>query len=88
MLVVPKGAPNRAAAMRFLARATSPEGQAEFAKLSAYAPVNTRSKELLDPEIAKTLPDQHTQSQIDLNMEYWAEHRDEIAKRWYAWQAQ
>jgi putative spermidine/putrescine transport system substrate-binding protein len=88
MLVVPKGTPNRAAAMRFLARATSPEGQAEFAKLSAYAPVNTKSKELLDPEIAKTLPDQHTQSQVDLNMQYWAEHRDEIAKRWYAWQAQ
>ena len=25
--------------------------------------------------------------QINLDMNYWAEHRDEIAKRWYAWQA-
>ena len=88
MLVVPKGAPHREAAMKFLAEAVSPKGQAEFAKLSAYAPVNVRSKDLLDAEIAKTLPDQHTESQINLNMQYWADNRDEIADQWYAWQAQ
>lgn len=88
MLVVPKGAPNRAAAMKFLAHATSAEGQAEFAKLSAYAPVNLKSKELLAPEVAATLPDSHAGSRIDLDMQYWADHRDEIAARWYAWQAE
>lgn len=87
MLVVPKGARNRDAAMKFLARATSPQGQADFARLSAYAPVNLKSKELLDPAIVATLPDQHAQSQINLDMRYWAENRDEIANRWYAWQA-
>ena len=86
MLVVPKGR-NREAAMKFLAQATSPEGQAEFARLSAYA-LNLKSKELLDPEIVETLPDRHAQSQVNLDMQYWAEHRDEIANRWYAWQAQ
>lgn len=88
MLVVPKGAPHREAAMKFLARASSPESQAEFAKLSAYAPVNVKSNELLAPEVVATLPDQHAQSRIDLDMQYWADHRDEIAARWYAWQAE
>ena len=36
---------------------------------------------------AATLPDRHTESQINLDMAYWADHRDEIGKRWYDWQA-
>lgn len=88
MLVVPKGAPNKEAAMRFLAIATAAEPQAEFARLTAYAPINVNSKDLLAPEVVETLPDSHTESQIDLDMEYWAENRDTIAERWYAWQAE
>jgi putative spermidine/putrescine transport system substrate-binding protein len=88
MLVVPKGARNKATAMKFLAMATSAKGQADFAKETAYAPINVKSKELMDKETAATLPDQHTASQIDLNMQFWADNRDAIAKRWYAWQTQ
>jgi putative spermidine/putrescine transport system substrate-binding protein len=87
-LVIPKGAPNRDAAMKFLARATSPEGQAEMATLSGYAPTNLKSPELMDPEVAKTLPDAHEDTQIDLNVAWWAENRDMLADRWYAWQAE
>ena len=29
----------------------------------------------------------HTDGQISLDMQYWAANRDEIATRWYAWQA-
>ncbi len=36
---------------------------------------------------AATLPDRHTDSQINLDMNYWAAHREEIGKRWYDWQA-
>ncbi|WP_428030437.1 ABC transporter substrate-binding protein [Ancylobacter sp.] len=88
MLVVPKGAKNKAAAMKFLAQATSPEGQASFATDSGYAPVNVKSAALMPKDVAANLPDQHTGSQINLDMAYWAAHRDEIGKRWYAWQAQ
>ena len=88
MLVVPKGSKNKASAMKFLAMATSPKAQADFAKETAYAPVNVKSKDLMDKETVATLPDQHTASQINLDMQYWAENRDEIGKRWYAWQAQ
>ncbi|BCH67052.1 ABC transporter substrate-binding protein [Agrobacterium vitis] len=86
-LVVPKGTKNKEAAMKFIAFATSPAGQAEMAAGTGYAPVNTKSPALMDPAIAKALPDQQTASQVNADMAYWAKHRDEIGERWYAWQS-
>lgn len=88
VLVVPKGSKNKAAAMKFLAFATSAKAQAGMATETAYAPVNTGAKALMTPAAVKQLPDQFQKSQINLNMAYWAENRDAIGKRWYAWQAQ
>lgn len=88
VLVVPKGSKNKAAAMQFIAHATSAKAQAGMAIETAYAPINTSAKALMPDESVKTLPDQFTASQINLNMAYWAENRDAIGKRWYAWQAQ
>ncbi|MEZ2132764.1 MULTISPECIES: polyamine ABC transporter substrate-binding protein [unclassified Sinorhizobium] len=86
-LVVPKGAKNKDAAMQFIALATSAEGQAELAKATGYAPTNIESPKLMDAELAKTLPDAQTASQVNADMNYWAENRDAIGERWYAWQA-
>lgn len=87
VLVVPKGARHKDAAMKFLAEATSASGQAQFAESSGYAPINLNSKAEMDPAMVAELPDAHVDSQIYLDMTYWAEHREEIAKRWYDWQA-
>ncbi|PLU08744.1 ABC transporter substrate-binding protein [Sinorhizobium medicae] len=86
-LVVPKGAKNKEAAMQFIALATSAEAQAELANLTGYAPINLDSPELMDADLAKTLPDAQTASQVNADMNYWAENRDAIGERWYAWQA-
>ena len=43
---------------------------------------------LMDEAVRATLPDQQTAVQVNADMAYWAEHRDEIGNRWYAWQAQ
>ncbi|WP_149139533.1 ABC transporter substrate-binding protein [Gemmobacter caeruleus] len=87
-LVVPKGTKNKEAAMKFIAEATSAEGQAAFAAATGYAPVNLGSADLMDPAIRATLPDAQTAVQVNADMAYWADHRDEIGNRWYAWQAQ
>lgn len=87
MLVVPKGAKHKAEAMKFLASATGPQAQANFAAETGYAPINLKSAALLPADVAKTQPDQYKATQINLDMKYWADHRDEIAKRWYAWQS-
>ncbi|MDQ1196132.1 ABC transporter substrate-binding protein [Agrobacterium sp. SORGH_AS 787] len=86
-LVVPKGTKNKDAAMKFIAFATSAQPQAEMATATGYAPINIASAKLMDPAVAKTLPDQQTASQVNADMGYWAQHRDEIGERWYAWQA-
>lgn len=87
VLVVPKGSKNKEAAMKFLATATSADGQAALATKTGYAPVNPGAKAKMDPKTVASLPDAYTAGQINLDMGYWAEHRDEIAKRWYDWQA-
>lgn len=87
-LVVPKGTKNKDAAMKFIAEATSAEGQAAFAAATGYAPVNLGSADVMDPALRATLPDAQTAVQVNADMAYWAEHRDEIGTRWYAWQAE
>jgi putative spermidine/putrescine transport system substrate-binding protein len=87
MLVVPKGAKHKDEAMKFLAAATGAQAQANFAAETGYAPINLKSAALLPADVAKTQPDQYKATQINLDMKYWADHRDEIAKRWYAWQS-
>ena len=73
--------------MKFLANATSADVQAELSKLTTLSPINIDSKAKMDAAAVAALPDSHTDGQINLDMGYWAEHRDEIAKRWYDWQA-
>ena len=87
VLVVPKGSKNKAAAMKFLAFATGAKPQAAMATETAYAPINTGAKALMAPAAVKELPDQYQKSQVKLDMAYWAENRDTIGARWYAWQA-
>ena len=84
-LVIPKGAKNKEAAMKFLANSSSARGQAEFANLTAYAPVNQGSVDLLKPELAASLPTAHADQQVTLDYAYWAEHGQEIAARWNEW---
>lgn len=87
-LVVPKGTTNKDAAMKFIAAATSAKGQADFAAATGYAPINIESADIMDPAVRATLPDAQTAEQVNADLAYWAEHRDEIGNRWYAWQAQ
>ncbi len=86
MLVVPKGTRNRAAAMRFIAEATSAKAQAAFDNATAYAPIHLDAVALLDKGIAAASPTAHTQGQISLDAQYWAANGAAIAERWNAWQ--
>ncbi|WP_343563766.1 ABC transporter substrate-binding protein [Kiloniella sp. b19] len=87
-LVIPRGAKNRDAAMKFLAVASSAKGQAEFATLSGYAPINLKSGDVMEPDVRATLPDVQDANQVNTDVRYWAQNRDVIGKRWYAWQAE
>jgi putative spermidine/putrescine transport system substrate-binding protein len=84
-LVIPKGSKNKDAAMKFLANASSAEGQAEFANKTAYAPVNVDSVAKLDSKLAPNLPTAYAQDQVTLDFAYWAKNGQAIAARWNEW---
>ncbi|TBU92053.1 polyamine ABC transporter substrate-binding protein [Phytopseudomonas dryadis] len=84
-LVIPKGAKNKDAAMKFLANASAAKGQADFANLTAYAPVNVDSVQRLDSVLAPNLPTAHEADQVTLDYAYWAENGAQIATRWNEW---
>lgn len=84
-LVIPKGAKNKKAAMKFLAQSSSAKGQADFANLTAYAPINTESTGMLKEGLAPSMPSAYVDDQITLDFAYWAQHGPEIAERWNAW---
>lgn len=87
VLVVPKGSPNKVAAIKFLAYTASPEGQARLANLSAYGPTNLKSIDKLEANVLPFQPSQHAADNVPLDLDYWAKNRDLISKRWYEWQA-
>lgn len=55
---VPKGAPHKDLAMKFLAEISKPQYQAEFTKYISYGPTNTTAYEIgaIEPGYAKRLP--------------------------------
>jgi len=71
--------------MKFIATAVSAENQAEFANMTGFTPINVNAAELVDEELQPYLSSSHTDSQIVLDMEYWAEAIDDVLDEWNAW---
>ncbi|MFO1058150.1 MAG: ABC transporter substrate-binding protein [Dongiaceae bacterium] len=86
-LVIPKGVKDKKAAMQLIQIACSAEGQAKMAQYSGYAPTNLKSEALLDQATRDWLPSRYQSENVNIDVNYWAKHRDEIGKRWYDWQA-
>lgn len=84
-LVVPKGAKNKEAAMKFIAHAVSIEAQAGFANETTYEPINVKAIGLVDDELLPYLPTVHKESQVILDVNYWAENKDKVIEQWNAW---
>ena len=84
VLVIPKGAPNRDTAMKFLAEAASLEGQKKFMDIITAEEVDGG---VTGSGNVQTLPEGGA-NQVTLGLEWWGNNRDLVADRWYEWQAQ
>ncbi|TDO95325.1 ABC transporter substrate-binding protein [Marinomonas balearica] len=84
-LVIPKGAKNKDAAMKFLAYSTSAQGQADFAELTAFSPINKESDSMISEDLMAFMPTTYADDQVSLDYKYWAEHGPDIAKSWNEW---
>jgi putative spermidine/putrescine transport system substrate-binding protein len=84
---VPKGAPHRENAMRFLAFATQAEPQANQTKYVSYAPVNRKAFDFIDAKTARSLtthPD-YVKGLIKADNEWWGKHNVALTERFNAW---
>jgi putative spermidine/putrescine transport system substrate-binding protein len=87
---VTKGTPNKDAAMKFIAFASTPDAQAEYARNIAYGPTNNKALTKLDPKVLANLPTapQNAKTALQFNVKFWADQGEELEKRFAAWATQ
>jgi putative spermidine/putrescine transport system substrate-binding protein len=95
MYVVPKGAPNKDAAMDFIRFATSTEGLRAQASQISYGPARKSSmkeeliykdgKTVMAPHLP-TAPENLTNA-LESNFEFWVDRDAELNERFNAWLA-
>ena len=96
MFVVPKGAPNKADAMEFIAFATSTEGLRASAQQISYGPARKSSmaediiykdgKTVMAPHLP-TAPENLANALLS-SSDFWVDHDAELNERFQAWLAQ
>ena len=88
--VMPKGTPNKDLALKFIALASSPDAQAEYARNISYGPTNNKALLKLDPKVLALLPTSPANSKdaLHFNTAFWADQGEALEKRFAAWAAQ
>ncbi|MFA5664202.1 ABC transporter substrate-binding protein [Castellaniella sp.] len=88
--VVPSGSPNKDQAIEFVKYITQPEQQARAASVIPYGPVTKSGLAGVSPEVLAQLPNapENAKNAIRNNIEFWADHGEELEQRFAAWAAQ
>lgn len=88
--VMPKGTPNMDLAHKFIAMASSPDAQAEYAKNISYGPTNNKALTKLDAKVLNLLPTSAANSKnaLQFNIGFWSDQGEALEKRFAAWAAQ
>ncbi len=85
-----KGSPNKDAALKFIAFASSPDAQAEYARNIAYGPTNTKALAKLDAKTLAGLPTApaNAKDALQFNIRFWADQGEALEKRFASWATQ
>ena len=88
--VMPKGTPNKALALKFIAHASGADAQAEYARNISYGPTNNKALAKLDAKVLSQLPTSPANSKdaLQFNIHFWADQGEALEKRFAAWAAQ
>ena len=84
-LAILKGAPNKEAAMKFVAFALQAKQQAAVMNLLGNAPVNKRALPMMSAEARQWLPDLSLPQNVVLNDMWWADNFDKLNRRFLEW---
>lgn len=85
--VIPKGSPNKDAALKFIAFASAPDAQAEYAKNIAYGPTNNKALTKLDAKVLANLPTSaaNAKDALQFDLKFWADQGEDLEKRFASW---
>ena len=85
--VIPKGTPNKDVALKYIAFASTPDAQAEYAKNIAYGPTNNKALAKLDAKVLENLPTSaaNAKDALQFNLKFWADQGEDLEKRFAAW---
>lgn len=86
---IPKGSPNKDAALKFIAFASKPENQKVYSQNIAYGPTNKKAVPLLDKKLVADLPTapQNIKSGVAVDVAFWADFGESLEQRFNAWAA-
>ncbi len=86
---IPKGSPNKDAALKFIAFASKPENQKVYSQEIAYGPTNKKAVGMLDKKVAENLPTapQNIKNGVAVDVAFWADFGESLEQRFNAWAA-
>jgi putative spermidine/putrescine transport system substrate-binding protein len=86
---IPKGSPNKDAALKFIAFASKPENQKVYSQNIAYGPTNKKAVPLLDKKLVADLPTapQNIKNGVAVDVAFWADYGESLEQRFNAWAA-
>jgi putative spermidine/putrescine transport system substrate-binding protein len=84
---VPKGSPNKANAMKFIAFSTMAVPQARLSCLIPYGSVNAQSSQYVPPKQLALLPSapEIKAKLVPYDYQWWSQNRDAVIARWNKW---
>jgi putative spermidine/putrescine transport system substrate-binding protein len=84
---VPKGSPNKANAMKFIAFSTMAVPQARLSSLIPYGSVNAGSAKYIAPKQLALLPSapEIKAKLVPYDYEWWSQNRDAVVAHWNKW---
>ena len=87
---IPKGTPNKDAAVKFIAFTMQTPQQAAYAQNIAYCPANSKALASLDKKVLDDLPTSATNAKeaLQFNVGFWADQGEALEKRFAAWATQ
>jgi putative spermidine/putrescine transport system substrate-binding protein len=84
-LAVVKNAPNKVAAMKFLAFAARPDRQAAFMELIGNTPSSKKALNLMSADSRKWIPNLQADNSVLMDDAWWTKNFDDITRRFKEW---
>ncbi len=87
---IPRGTPNKDAALKFISFTLQPKQQAAYAQNIAYGPANNKALAMLDKKVLNDLPTSpaNAKDALQFSVAFWADQGESLEKRFASWATQ